>query len=125
MHLWSHCLHVVPVLSWLLRSCELDSWSEGQLQRMVAGGNEAAKNFFAKKGWRGQMSKIEEKYHSRAAQLYKAHLDRVASSAKIPNSPERAVSDLRVPRVGSALFTSVGRADLVPCTVCSPSRSRC
>eukprot|EP01138_Halocafeteria_seosinensis_P015771 gb/GECG01016095.1/.p1 GENE.gb/GECG01016095.1/~~gb/GECG01016095.1/.p1 ORF type:complete len:511 (+),score=69.08 gb/GECG01016095.1/:1-1533(+) len=58
-----------------VRSTELDKWKPKQLTTMKVGGNERARQFFKSKGWvDGADVKIEEKYASRAASLYRQHL---------------------------------------------------
>lgn len=79
-----------------VRSCDLDKWTEDQLQAMKLGGNGNAKIFFEQKGWTAKDAssmvrimlkranlccdgcsssflcpQIDEKYQSRAAKLYK------------------------------------------------------
>lgn len=71
------------------RSCELDKWTADQLDLMRIGGNANAAKFFKSKGWTDRTGgKIEEKYHSRAANLYKQHLQRLCAGPAMPASPE-------------------------------------
>ncbi|XP_050233809.1 probable ADP-ribosylation factor GTPase-activating protein AGD8 isoform X2 [Mercurialis annua] len=53
-----------------VRSTNLDSWSPEQLRMMSFGGNNRAQVFFKQHGW-NDGGKIEAKYTSRAAELYK------------------------------------------------------
>nr|CAB3495172.1 unnamed protein product [Digitaria exilis] len=53
-----------------VRSTNLDSWSPEQLKMMVFGGNNRAQAFFKQHGWTDG-GKIEAKYTSRAADLYR------------------------------------------------------
>jgi len=60
-----------------VRSTTLDSWTEEQLQTMSVGGNQRGRTFFKQHGWDEVGSdKIEGKYSSRAAQLYKRQLEK-------------------------------------------------
>mmetsp|Transcript_618 Transcript_618/g.1440 ORF Transcript_618/g.1440 Transcript_618/m.1440 type:complete len:404 (+) Transcript_618:168-1379(+) len=76
-----------------VRSTTLDSWTEEQLQIMAVGGNQRARTFFKQHGWDEVGSdKIEAKYSSRAAQLYKKQLEKdvaqgVHTSVATPASP--------------------------------------
>ncbi|KAL9246933.1 hypothetical protein vseg_020411 [Gypsophila vaccaria] len=74
-----------------VRSTNLDSWTPDQLKMMSFGGNNRAHNFFKQHGWTDG-GKIEAKYTSRAAELYKQILAKeVAKSstedAGLPSSP--------------------------------------
>ena len=61
------------------RSTTLDTWSEDQLRLMAVGGNQRARTFFKQHGWDEVGSdKIEAKYTSRAAQLYRKQLEKDA-----------------------------------------------
>ncbi|KAL3497800.1 hypothetical protein ACH5RR_040532 [Cinchona calisaya] len=74
-----------------VRSTNLDSWSPEQLKMMCFGGNNRAQVFFKQHGWTDG-GKIEAKYTSRAADLYRQLLSKeVAKStvdeAGLPSSP--------------------------------------
>ncbi|XVE65300.1 hypothetical protein DITRI_Ditri07aG0169700 [Diplodiscus trichospermus] len=75
-----------------VRSTNLDSWSPEQLRMMIYGGNNRAQAFFKQHGWTDG-GKIEAKYTSRAADLYRQILSKeVAKSmaeeeAGLPSSP--------------------------------------
>ncbi|MED6137803.1 GTPase-activating protein 8 [Stylosanthes scabra] len=58
-----------------VRSTNLDSWSPEQLKMMSFGGNNRAHVFFKQHGWTDG-GKIEAKYTSRAAELYKEILSK-------------------------------------------------
>lgn len=73
------------------RSTNLDSWTPDQLKMMSFGGNNRAQAFFKQHGWTDG-GKIEAKYTSRAANLYRQLLTKeVAKSAAdevgLPSSP--------------------------------------
>jgi ADP-ribosylation factor GTPase-activating protein 2/3 len=53
-----------------VRSTTLDSWNQEQLKTMAYGGNGRARVFFKQHGWTDG-GKIEQKYTSRAADLYR------------------------------------------------------
>ncbi|XP_010441551.1 PREDICTED: probable ADP-ribosylation factor GTPase-activating protein AGD9 [Camelina sativa] len=63
-----------------VRSTNLDSWSPEQLRTMMFGGNNRAQVFFKQHGW-NDGGKIEAKYTSRAADLYKQTLAKEVAKA--------------------------------------------
>ncbi|XP_015085589.1 probable ADP-ribosylation factor GTPase-activating protein AGD8 [Solanum pennellii] len=74
-----------------VRSTNLDSWSPDQLKMMYFGGNNRAQVFFKQHGWTDG-GKIEAKYTSRAAELYKQLLSKEVAKSKaedagLPASP--------------------------------------
>ncbi|XP_022736065.1 probable ADP-ribosylation factor GTPase-activating protein AGD8 [Durio zibethinus] len=74
-----------------VRSTNLDSWSPEQLKMMIYGGNNRAQVFFKQHGWTDG-GKIEAKYTSRAADLYRQLLSKevaksMAEEAGLPSSP--------------------------------------
>ncbi|CAK7356138.1 unnamed protein product [Dovyalis caffra] len=74
-----------------VRSTNLDSWSPEQLRTMSFGGNNRAQVFFKQHGWTDG-GKIEAKYTSRAAELYRQILSKevaksMAEYAGLPSSP--------------------------------------
>ncbi|KAK4802893.1 hypothetical protein SAY86_001096 [Trapa natans] len=74
-----------------VRSTNLDSWSLDQLKMMTFGGNNRAHVFFKQHGW-NDGGKIESKYTSRAAELYKQTLSKevsksMAEDVGLPSSP--------------------------------------
>ncbi|KAK6947421.1 Arf GTPase activating protein [Dillenia turbinata] len=74
-----------------VRSTNLDSWSPEQLKMMSFGGNNRAQVFFKQHGWTDG-GKIEAKYTSRAAELYRQLLSKevaksFAEEAGLPSSP--------------------------------------
>ncbi|KAJ0769292.1 putative Arf GTPase activating protein [Helianthus annuus] len=74
-----------------VRSTNLDSWTPDQLKMMSFGGNNRAQVFFKQHGWTDG-GKIEAKYTSRAAELYKQLLSKEvakssAEEAVMPSSP--------------------------------------
>ena len=63
-----------------VRSTTLDAWTPDQLKLMACGGNGRARAFFKQHGWDGLgADKVEAKYTSRAATLYRAALARDAA----------------------------------------------
>ncbi|KAJ4847819.1 GTPase-activating protein 8 [Turnera subulata] len=77
-----------------VRSTNLDSWSPEQLKTMSFGGNNRAQVFFKQHGWTDG-GKIEAKYTSRAAELYRQLLSKevaksMAEDAGQPSSPVTA-----------------------------------
>ncbi|XP_029125055.1 probable ADP-ribosylation factor GTPase-activating protein AGD8 isoform X2 [Cajanus cajan] len=74
-----------------VRSTNLDSWSPEQLKMMSFGGNNRAQVFFKQHGWTDG-GKIEAKYTSRAADLYRQILTKevaksMAEDGGLPSSP--------------------------------------
>ncbi|QCD81919.1 probable ADP-ribosylation factor GTPase-activating protein AGD8 isoform X1 [Vigna unguiculata] len=74
-----------------VRSTNLDSWSPEQLKMMSFGGNNRAQVFFKQHGWTDG-GKIEAKYTSRAADLYRQLLSKevaksMAEDGGLPSSP--------------------------------------
>ncbi|CDY44506.1 BnaC01g10430D [Brassica napus] len=63
-----------------VRSTNLDSWSPEQLRTMMFGGNNRAQVFFKQHGWTDG-GKIEAKYTSRAADLYRQILAKEVAKA--------------------------------------------
>lgn len=73
------------------RSTNLDSWTPEQLRMMCFGGNNRAQVFFKQHGWTDG-GKIEAKYTSRAADLYRQILSKevaksMAEEVGLPSSP--------------------------------------
>ncbi|KAK9866893.1 hypothetical protein WJX84_006115 [Apatococcus fuscideae] len=71
-----------------VRSTTLDSWTEEQLKIMTVGGNQRGRTFFKQHGWfELGADKIEQKYTSRAAELYKQQLEKdVARLGQAPKA---------------------------------------
>jgi len=82
-----------------VRSVDLDEWTPQQLLTMRLGGNQNAAQFFRKHGVTGG-GKVESKYSSRAAELYKVHLAKLvadkmlsdANALELPSSSDTAVA---------------------------------
>ncbi|GLJ34253.1 hypothetical protein SUGI_0688440 [Cryptomeria japonica] len=79
-----------------VRSTNLDSWTAEQLKLMSFGGNGRARIFFKQQGWTDSGGKIESKYTSRAADLYRKLLlkevaksvtSSISASPPLPDSP--------------------------------------
>ncbi|XP_047093939.1 probable ADP-ribosylation factor GTPase-activating protein AGD8 [Lolium rigidum] len=82
-----------------VRSTNLDSWAPNQLKMMVYGGNNRAQAFFKQHGWTDG-GKIEAKYTSRAADLYRQLLRKEVDKSSTeeantswPSSPVAASSN--------------------------------
>ncbi|XVF51983.1 hypothetical protein PTKIN_Ptkin04bG0228400 [Pterospermum kingtungense] len=89
-----------------VRSTNLDSWSAEQLKMMLYGGNNRAQVFFKQHGWTDG-GKIEAKYTSRAADLYRQILSKevaksMAEDGGLPSSPVASLS----PQASNGLFDS-------------------
>ncbi|GAB2272995.1 GTPase-activating protein 8 [Dionaea muscipula] len=76
-----------------VRSTNLDSWTSEQLKMMCFGGNNRAHIFFKQHGWTDE-GKIEAKYTSRAAELYRELLTKevARSSSEVPVLPSSPVA---------------------------------
>ncbi|CAL0314149.1 unnamed protein product [Lupinus luteus] len=86
-----------------VRSTNLDSWSREQLKTMSFGGNNRAQVFFKQHGWTDG-GKIEAKYTSRAAELYKQILSKeVAKSMTEEASLPSSVVASQSPQVANGL----------------------
>lgn len=67
-----------------VRSVDLDEWTQPQIDAMRIGGNASASQFFRKQGFTDMHAKIEKKYTCKAAQAYRAELEKLvrAEAAK-------------------------------------------
>ncbi|KAB1215950.1 putative ADP-ribosylation factor GTPase-activating protein AGD8 [Morella rubra] len=88
---WSFEARLVVLPTLRQRSTNLDSWTPEQLKMMSFGGNNRAQVFFKQHGWTDG-GKIEAKYTSRAADLYRQILSKevaksMAEEAGLPSSP--------------------------------------
>ncbi|KAK9036496.1 hypothetical protein V6N11_078495 [Hibiscus sabdariffa] len=96
-----------------VRSTNLDSWSPEQLKMMIYGGNNRAQVFFKQHGWTDG-GKIEAKYTSRAAGLYRQMLSKeVAKTPKessIGKQEKPEVSD--PPKASHTVVTSTVKKPL-------------
>ncbi|CAM9816765.1 unnamed protein product [Pylaiella littoralis] len=75
-----------------VRSIELDKWKPSEMEVMKRGGNGNARSFFRSHGIT-DMGKSEQKYHSRAAHMYRAHLKKALAEPTVltpPQSPKDA-----------------------------------
>ncbi|KAG5413319.1 hypothetical protein IGI04_000886 [Brassica rapa subsp. trilocularis] len=79
-HIRCFPLHRLLCYSSQSRSTNLDSWSPEQLRTMMFGGNNRAQVFFKQHGWTDG-GKIEAKYTSRAADLYRQILAKEVAKA--------------------------------------------
>jgi len=78
-----------------VRSCDLDEWTQSQLDAMRLGGNGNAQTYFRKHGMTDMHGgKTDKKYTSKAAQSYKAELANLvlAEAAKRGEGPAAAAS---------------------------------
>ncbi|GAB2296552.1 GTPase-activating protein 8 [Dionaea muscipula] len=96
-----------------VRSTNLDSWTPEQLKMMCFGGNSRAHIFFKQHGWTDG-GKIEAKYTSRPAELYRQLLTKeVAKSSSeesgLPSSPVASQSTQAVNGFSEVNGTEVGK----------------
>ncbi|CAA7406624.1 unnamed protein product [Spirodela intermedia] len=82
-----------------VRSTNLDSWTPEQLKMMAFGGNNRANVFFKQHGWTDG-GKIEAKYTSRPAELYRQLLSKevTKSSLEDSGSPSSPVASQNLPK---------------------------
>ncbi|KAM7259073.1 hypothetical protein ACFE04_014814 [Oxalis oulophora] len=109
-----------------VRSTNLDSWSPEQLKTMMFGGNNRAQVFFKQHGWSNDGGgKIEAKYTSRAADLYRQILSKevaksMAEDASVPSSPvasptvqaTNGLSDVK--KVETPIESDLGKQEKAP-----------
>lgn len=94
-----------------VRSVGMDSWSEGQVRKMEAGGNAALVEFLDRYGeGKEAAGSIEEKYSSAALKLYKEKVAAVSEGRRwaappLPQRPREQAEPL-----GGGIRTGVGRA---------------
>lgn len=81
------------------RSTNLDSWTPEQLKMMAFGGNNRAHVFFKQHGWTDG-GKIEAKYTSRPAELYRQLLSKevAKSSLEDSGSPSSPIASQNLPK---------------------------
>ncbi|GFP95696.1 probable ADP-ribosylation factor GTPase-activating protein agd9 [Phtheirospermum japonicum] len=110
-----------------VRSTNMDSWTPEQLKMMCFGGNNRAQVFFKQHGWTDG-GKIEAKYTSRAAELYRQLLSKEvaksnAEEAGLPSSPVASQSSRPyskgspsndAPKESSALKNGTSEVSLSP-----------
>ena len=64
-----------------VRSCDLDEWTQSQIDAMRLGGNGSARSYFRKHGFTDLYGgKVEKKYTSKAAVSYKSELAKLVSA---------------------------------------------
>lgn len=98
-----------------VRSTTLDTWTEDQLRLMAAGGNHKARQFFHQHGWDETGSdKIESKYTSRAAQLYRALLEKEAAKLAAAGAAPAGSSSLESAAPAAAPTVPTLEAAAVP-----------
>nr|XP_027192907.1 probable ADP-ribosylation factor GTPase-activating protein AGD8 isoform X3 [Cicer arietinum] len=112
-----------------VRSTNLDSWTPEQLKIMIFGGNNRAQTFFKQHGWTDG-GKIEAKYTSRAAELYRQILSKevaksMAEEVCLPSSPVASQSANGLPdiRTNEALKENTSEKAEKPESTSSPRAS--
>ncbi|XP_010449545.1 PREDICTED: probable ADP-ribosylation factor GTPase-activating protein AGD8 [Camelina sativa] len=102
-----------------VRSTNLDSWSPEQLRTMMFGGNNRAQVFFKQHGWTDG-GKIEAKYTSRAAELYRQILAKEVAkaiaeetSSGLPSSPVAAATS-QLPGASNGVSSYSVKEELPP-----------
>jgi hypothetical protein len=85
-----------------VRSTGMDSWSQAQLKRMEVGGNGPLNDFFATYGVERNTS-VDEKYRTRAAEVYRTKIESAAEGRafSLPPAPP-------IPRRSSAVDARTG-----------------
>jgi ADP-ribosylation factor GTPase-activating protein 2/3 len=82
----------------MFSSTTLDAWKRGELRLMELGGNARARAFFRQHGVDDSVKSDDKKYHSRAAELYRAQLKREVYEQK-QASASSALPDAAFPEV--------------------------
>ncbi|KAG7399222.1 hypothetical protein PHYBOEH_009388 [Phytophthora boehmeriae] len=77
-----------------VRSIDMDEWTEDQLKAMSEGGNAEARKFFKQYG-AAEMTSIDAKYNSKAAQLYKIALAKKVKASTLQIVAHEAVEETR------------------------------
>mmetsp|Transcript_13008 Transcript_13008/g.22952 ORF Transcript_13008/g.22952 Transcript_13008/m.22952 type:complete len:388 (-) Transcript_13008:571-1734(-) len=91
------------------RSTTLDTWTQDQLKIMAVGGNQHARQFFKQHGWDEiGCDKIESKYTSRAAQLYRAMLEKEAAKLTATSAMAAASASTHAPAPGTHASVTPG-----------------
>lgn len=105
-----------------VRSTTLDTWTPKQLKMMQLGGNGRGRQFFKEHGWTELGSdKIEAKYSSRAAQLYRNLLEKEVN--RLRDDGEGETEPVESPVMASTVekkATPVSTAEDDPPKVASP-----
>ncbi|KAF3629576.1 putative ADP-ribosylation factor GTPase-activating protein AGD8 [Capsicum annuum] len=94
-----------------VRSTNLDSWSPDQLKMMYFGGNNRAQVFFKQHGWTDG-GKIEAKYTSRAAELYKQLLSKEVAKSKAEETKAEDAGLPASPVASQAVQTTNGFSNI-------------
>mmetsp|Transcript_22602 Transcript_22602/g.47142 ORF Transcript_22602/g.47142 Transcript_22602/m.47142 type:complete len:351 (-) Transcript_22602:49-1101(-) len=81
-----------------VRSVDLDEWTQRQIDAMRLGGNENCRAFFRKHGQTDLHGKIEKKYTSKAAKLYREELNKLIEMAAVKRG-EIAASEVAAANV--------------------------
>ena len=76
-----------------VRSVDLDEWTQRQIDAMRLGGNQNATTYFRKHGLTDLHGKIEKKYKSKAAQLYKVELSKLVEQATVQRGEGTATEE--------------------------------
>jgi len=93
-----------------VRSCDLDEWTQEQLDIMKISGNGNAKNFFKKHGVTETQMQSEKKYKTKAAQEYKRHLTKSLQEGLVGlSSPSMDKDDLRASKDNWDASTGIDR----------------
>eukprot|EP01113_Clastostelium_recurvatum_P019635 TRINITY_DN2318_c0_g1_i2.p1 TRINITY_DN2318_c0_g1~~TRINITY_DN2318_c0_g1_i2.p1 ORF type:complete len:479 (-),score=160.40 TRINITY_DN2318_c0_g1_i2:960-2396(-) len=72
-----------------VRSTDLDKWKPAELKTMEMGGNAPANEFFRQHGVTYGSQKIEEKYNTRAAQMYRQKLKGLVDGPQPKTAPAK------------------------------------
>lgn len=77
-----------------VRSIDMDEWTEDQLKTMSEGGNAEARKFFKQYG-AAEMTSIDAKYNSKAAQMYKIALAKKVKASTLQVLAPEEVKETR------------------------------
>jgi ADP-ribosylation factor GTPase-activating protein 2/3 len=93
-----------------VRSVDLDEWTQSQIDAMRLGGNGPARTYFRKQGVTDMHGKIEKKYTSKAAQMYRVELQKLVN-AEAAKRGEGSAADAPAEEAASLLLQNLDLQD--------------
>lgn len=93
-----------------VRSVDLDEWTQSQIDAMRLGGNGPARTYFRKQGVSDMHGKIEKKYTSKAAQMYRVELQKLVN-AEAAKRGEASAADAPAEETASLLLQNLDLQD--------------
>jgi ADP-ribosylation factor GTPase-activating protein 2/3 len=93
-----------------VRSLDLDEWTQRQIDAMRLGGNANARKYFREHGLTDMHGKIEKKYTSKAANAYRAELQKQVDAAAVQRGEAVTTTTTSVD-VGGGLLENLSLQD--------------